>query len=137
MRNEYAFMSNYYPCKVTYNGLTYGSSEAAYQAQKEPDPEKRKLYCETSPSMARLLSEQITMPPAWYLIKDQIMYEVNKAKFVQNEGFKELLLEVSEDIVQENTWNDTYWGVCNGTGLNKFGEILTKIREEFEKEANA
>ena len=133
MRNEYAFMSNYYPCRVTYNGLTYESSEAAYQAQKESDPEKRKLYCNVSPSIARLYAEQINLAPTWDLIKDQIMYEVNKAKFTQNEGFKELLLEVSEDIVQENTWNDTYWGVCNGVGLNKFGKILTRIKEELKE----
>ena len=33
-RNKYYFLSNMYPCKITYNGLTYTCVEAAFQAQK-------------------------------------------------------------------------------------------------------
>ena len=34
---EYSFLSNFYQCTVTYDGITYGSSEAAFQAQKTLD----------------------------------------------------------------------------------------------------
>ena len=33
-RGEYAFLSNFWEVPVTYQGLTYGSNEAAFQAQK-------------------------------------------------------------------------------------------------------
>ena len=33
-RGEYAFLSNFWEVPVTYKGLTYGSNEAAFQAQK-------------------------------------------------------------------------------------------------------
>ena len=33
-RGEYAFLSNFWEAPVTYQGLTYGSNEAAFQAQK-------------------------------------------------------------------------------------------------------
>lgn len=62
------------------------------------------------------------------------MYEVVKAKFSQNEDFKALLLQVKEPIVEDNTWNDTYWGVCNGVGQNKLGKILEKIKMEFKND---
>lgn len=33
-RKNYFFLSNFYPCIVVYDGITYSSSEATYQAQK-------------------------------------------------------------------------------------------------------
>lgn len=35
------------------------------------------------------------------------------------------------DIVEHNTWNDTFWGVCNGTGENHLGEILMDLRDYY------
>ena len=33
-RKEYEFLSNFYPTKISFDGILYRSSEAAYQAQK-------------------------------------------------------------------------------------------------------
>ena len=33
-RDEYKFLSNFYNAPVTYNGVTYKNSEAAFQAAK-------------------------------------------------------------------------------------------------------
>lgn len=40
--DAYAFLSNFYNAPVSYNGLTYHNSEAAFQAQKEIRDEDRK-----------------------------------------------------------------------------------------------
>ena len=40
-RDEYYFLSNFYECSVTYNGLTYKNNEAAFQAQKCINPKDR------------------------------------------------------------------------------------------------
>ena len=40
-RNEYAFLSNMYPCRVLYDGIMYSNAKAAFQAQKCVD-EKQK-----------------------------------------------------------------------------------------------
>ena len=56
------------------------------------------------------------------------MHEIVLAKFQQNPDLKWLLMDVVDPIVEENTWNLTYWGVCRGKGLNKLGEILTMVR---------
>ena len=55
------------------------------------------------------------------------------AKFSTNESLKKRLLETGdEELIEGNTWNDTYWGVCKGVGLNKLGEILMRVREELK-----
>ena len=42
-RGEYAFLSNFWEVPVTYMGLTYGSNEAAFQAQKCMTEEEKQL----------------------------------------------------------------------------------------------
>lgn len=128
------FLSNYYPCSVEYEGLVYDSSEAAFQAQKVIDQNEKKKFCNITPNESKRLGRRVHLRKDWESVKDQIMYEVVKAKFSQNEDFKALLLQVKEPIVEDNTWNDTYWGVCNGVGKNKLGKILEKIKMEFENE---
>jgi hypothetical protein len=36
-------------------------------------------------------------------------------------------------LVEGNTWNDRYWGVCRGVGQNKLGHLLMKLREEYKE----
>ena len=133
MSNKYAFLSNFYPCRVEYNGLIFDSTEAAFQAQKEIHEESKRKYCNVPPNVAKSLGRRAKLRPDWEYIKDQIMYEVVKAKFIQNEDFADLLLKVSEPIVEDNTWGDTYWGRCNGIGKNKLGEILERIKSEIKE----
>ena len=49
--DAYAFLSNFYNVPVSYNGLTYRNSEAAFQAQKEiRDEDRKKIYFHESSS---------------------------------------------------------------------------------------
>ena len=59
------------------------------------------------------------------------MKQVVSAKFNQNPELAKQLEEVSEPIVEENTWNDTYWGVCRGKGQNHLGLILQEVQKEI------
>jgi ribA/ribD-fused uncharacterized protein len=136
MKNEYAFLSNYYPCFVEYDGIKYKSSEAAFQAQKEENYEQRKLFKDLNPAEAKARGRKIRLRKDWEQVKDQIMYEIVKAKFEQSDGFIDLLLKIEEPIIEDNTWNDTYWGVCNGVGQNKLGLILERLKKEFNNRNN-
>ena len=40
-REEYEFLSNFYPAKMEYEGIIYRNAEAAYQAQKCKFPKDR------------------------------------------------------------------------------------------------
>ena len=63
------------------------------------------------------------------------MYCILWAKFTQNSYLKECLLDTGNaELIEGNTWRDTYWGVCNGIGQNNLGKILMKLRNEFKEE---
>ena len=36
---------------------------------------------------------------------------------------------IEGEIVEENTWGDTFWGVCKGVGENHLGKLLMEIRD--------
>lgn len=61
------------------------------------------------------------------------MYEIVKAKFLQNKEIKEkLLLTGNEELIEGNTWGDRIWGTVNGVGENRLGKILMQVREELK-----
>ena len=62
-----------------------------------------------------------------------IMYNICKAKFTQNETLKTKLLKTGDAmLIEGNTWGDRIWGQVNGVGENNLGKILMRIREELK-----
>jgi ribA/ribD-fused uncharacterized protein len=144
-KDKYWFLSNYYPAEVTVEGLTFPSSENAYQAMKVLEPHRRLMFLSLKPGEARRLTRQIPIREDWDEVKDEVMYKVVKAKFTQNPELAEKLLATGDKILVEGTtWNDTYWGVdlfspdesspWKFRGENKLGQILMKVREELRRE---
>jgi N-glycosidase YbiA len=133
-RGKYNFLSNFYPCQVEYEGMTYSTVEHAYQAAKFDDDELKKEIknAETpgkSKRLAREYSEHIRND--WNKIKVSVMYELLCEKFMKNETLKQKLINIDEPIVEHNVWNDTFWGVCDGNGKNTLGKLLEKIKNEI------
>lgn len=132
-REEYYFLSNFYHVDVEYDGIVYKNSEAAFQAQKVLDDDEKLLFSDLYPREAKELGRKVKLRKDWNDVKDNYMYEICKAKFTQHEDLAEKLLETGdEELVEGNTWNDTYWGVCNGKGKNQLGKTLMRIREELK-----
>ncbi|MDE7478548.1 MAG: NADAR family protein, partial [Lachnospiraceae bacterium] len=68
----------------------------------------------------------------WEKVKFDIMYEICKAKFSQNEELREKLIATGKVRLEEgNTWGDKIWGTVNGKGQNNLGKILMRVREEL------
>ena len=135
-RGEYAFLSNFWEVPVTYKGLTYGSNEAAFQAQKCMTEEEKMEFTQLRPSASKKLGRRVKFRPDWEDVKVGIMEEIVRAKFTQNEELKALLLATGEAYLEEgNTWHDTCWGVDakTGVGQNHLGKILMKIRAELRE----
>lgn len=129
MTGKYAFLSNYYTCDILYKGILYNSAETAFQLQKYP-LEQRKKYCRLYPWEVKPLGRKAPINiEEWDAKKDEIMFEIVKCKFEQYPDLADKLIKITEPIVEHNDWNDTYWGVCNGNGQNKLGQILAEIRE--------
>lgn len=138
---EYAFLSNFYDCEVTYKGLTYKNSEAAFHAQKTLNETERKQFTTLNPSESKKMGRKIALRSDWESVKTKIMYEVCYAKFSQNEDLKSKLLATGNEYLEEGTyWHDNCWGNCycekckNIVGENRLGKILMQIREELENE---
>lgn len=128
------FLSNFYTCKVPYKGRTYKSSEAAYQAQKTKDLELRKEFEDLSARDAKNKGRTLELRRDWEEVKDTVMYEICYSKFINNPYIARKLIDTGDAVLIEgNTWFDTYWGVCNNTGLNKLGQILMRVREEMKE----
>ena len=133
---SYEFLSNFYESSFTWRGTTYPTAEHAFQAAKTLDPIYRQaIITASTPGKAKRLGRAAVLRPDWEEVKDQIMYEVCKAKFTSNFYLLLALLATGDkEIIEGNTWGDTYWGVCNGEGQNKLGKILMRLREELRDE---
>lgn len=132
---EYRFLSNFYLSTIKYKGKIYGSSEAAFQAQKTLNEDEKAGFQYLDPSQSKRAGRCVTLRPDWDKVKDQIMYEIVKEKFSSNSELKEKLIDTRDCfLIEGNTWNDTYWGMCKGIGLNRLGKILMTVRKELENE---
>lgn len=132
-RGEYFFLSNFCEVPVMYDGITYLNNEAAFQAQKTLNKEQRLDFATLNPSQAKKKGRSVSLRPDWEEIKINVMYEICKAKFTQNENLKRSLLNTGNaELIEGNNWGDKIWGQVNGIGENNLGKILMKIREELK-----
>lgn len=135
---KYRFLSNFYSCWIPYEGITYPTSEHAYQAAKTLDVEQRK-YVSTldTPGKAKRAGRDLTLRSDWEQVKESVMYDILKIKF-SNPILREKLLETGDVyLIEGNKWCDQIWGMCqckkcNGLGLNLLGKLLMKLRNELK-----
>ena len=136
------WLSNFYTCPVIYNGLKYGSSEAAYQSMKTLDEEDRKRFTEYDAVKSKKQGKKLAIRPDWEEVKYPLMVEVLYAKFTQNEDLKEKLLSTGDEDFLENTtgWHDNIWGNCNCEkckdihGQNLLGKAIAEVRNMIRSE---
>lgn len=134
---EYRFLSNFYMCPVTYEGIMYTCSEGAYVAQKTLDLNiRREISIMPHAGMIKITGRGIALRPDWDLIKLDIMAQVIEAKFDQNPDIRDKLLATGNAYLEEgNWWKDTYWGVCpvgSGNGQNMLGKLLMRLRDRYK-----
>lgn len=127
---RYDFLSNFYNCSVTYKGITYLNSEAAFQAQKTTDvyTQVKKFSCAT-PTEAKKLGRSCVLREDWNDIRIAEMRAIVLQKFLQNPDLAKRLLKTgTATLVEGNWWNDKFWGVYKGNGENHLGLILMEVR---------
>lgn len=127
---EFRFLSNFYNAPVLFNGIRYRNTEAAFQAQKQP--ERAQEFADLPPNHAKSLGRKLKLRADWERVKQQVMLELTRAKYTQNQFLAERLLATGNaELIEGNYWNDTYWGVCRGVGRNELGKILMQVRDEL------
>lgn len=128
---KYRFLSNFWPCKVVWEGVEYPSTEHAYQAAKLVNKEDRELVRNATAAEAKKLGRKFPMIDGWDNVRLNVMYDLCLQKF-QNPELKQKLLDTGDAILIEgNWWGDTFYGVCKGIGENNLGKILMRIRSEL------
>jgi ribA/ribD-fused uncharacterized protein len=131
---EHRWLSNFWPCEVELDGDLYATVEHAYQAAKTDELwERERIRQLPSPSHVKALSKVLHKRKDWDDLRLQVMEYLLRQKFNKPE-FKEKLLATGLSHLEEtNTWGDDFWGVCNGKGENHLGNLLMKIRTEFQE----
>ncbi len=128
---KYHFLSNFYISPAAYDGMVFPSSEAAYQAAKTLDIDKRRAFLNATPSQAKRMGRKVKIREDWDSIKIHVMRTIVMDKFQRSPDLLKCLLETGDqEIVEGNYWGDKFWGVCDGEGENHLGKILMKIRDD-------
>jgi len=134
-RGEYFFLSNLFSCPVTVEFkdgiITFRNAEAAFQAHKCLTAEGKREFERMEGLKAKKYGRKVELRPDWNSVRVLAMKRVIDAKFDQNKELARKLIAITEPIVETNTWNDRFWGVCNGRGENMLGKLLTKKREKL------
>lgn len=147
-RGRFGFLSNFYPCKIEHNGITYPSVEHYYVALKVNTLQFIDGQYYTAPDFRELIAKITDAGDVKKIgkrIKIRSDWDEKKLRFMEwgvREKFKDLklgqmLLETSDlELIEGNSWHDVFWGCCNcpkcsGDGENNLGKILMKIREEL------
>ncbi len=128
--------SNFAPWPIRYKGKTWPTSEHCFQAMKFDGAYREKIRKAGSPQAAADLgrSRKAKIRRRWDQIKDSLMYEIVLAKFKQHPELAEQLMETGTAKIIEHTANDFYWGDGgDGTGKNRLGKILMKVRAALAK----
>ncbi len=131
-----AFLSNFHPAPLIYEGIEYPTSEHAFQAAKTIDINGRKHIASlTTPGKAKYAGKRVALRENWNKIRIEVMRAIIEAKFRQNQHLiDELLATDNAELIEGNSWNDTFWGMCRGKGQNWLGKILMKLRTKLREE---
>jgi ribA/ribD-fused uncharacterized protein len=132
---EYGCFSNFSSHPIRLKGKTWPTSEHYFQAQKfAGTPDEEEVRQAKSPMVAARMGRSRKRPlrKDWEAVKDSIMHEAVLAKFTQNADLREALIATGDLSIIEHTENDAYWGDGgDGSGKNRLGQILMRVREEL------
>ncbi len=131
---NYRFLSNFYSSPIFYEGIEYPTVEHAYQAAKTDEIVLRRCIAKMSTPAEAKRAGRTLRKMGWFEISLQVMETLVRLKFVTHRTLREQLLRTEDAYLEEtNSWNDTFYGVCNGVGENHLGKILMKIRKELSE----
>ena len=109
-KGKYAFLCNFYKVDIpfVYNGVTYNTSEAAFQAAKYNGHNAEivhKVFAKCTPDESKKLGRAIKLRKDWEEVKDSIMFDVVKTKFDADPELKQRLLDTGDmELIEHLPW---------------------------------
>jgi len=132
-KNEYAFLSNFYPCKIVCDGIEFKCSESLYMAHKSGNTDDFIRFSQLDAREAKKIGKTVVLQKNWDAVKFEVMRKVLQLKFDQNPDLKQKLIETGDaELIESNWWKDTVWGVCDGVGENNLGKLLMELRGTYK-----
>ena len=136
---KYAFLSNFFPSPILYEGIVYPTNEHFFQAMKTLNQEERKkIAAADTPGKAKRLGRHVQLRADWEQIKADVMRTGLMLKFTDAELAKKLIDTGDEELIEGNWWHDNTWGSChcdacfNTPGRNMLGMLLMELRKELQ-----
>jgi ribA/ribD-fused uncharacterized protein len=130
--------SNPIPFEIDGESFPCYTTEMFYLLHKTKDKSwQRKIYEAVPIGKAKRLSKQAPLRDDWDDIRQAVMWKALNWKFRNNEYLKQKLLDTGEAyLVEENWWEDDYWGFCLKTekGQNILGRMLMALRKKLREE---
>ncbi len=145
----YGWLGNMYASPITYEGKTWKTSEALFQALRFEDEEIREIIRnQPSPMGAKMKAKgnkekMVIVPMSAQDIEN--MKLVVKLKFDQHQVLKSKLIisgnhQIIENIGERNGTRHLFWGMkkVNGVwvGNNTMGKILMELRKDYQNPEN-
>lgn len=129
-----AFLSNFANYGFVAGGVTWPTVEHFFQAMKTLDSKEREeIRCLKTPAEVRRVGKRVQLRKDWHEVRLSVMEYAVLKKFEQNATIAKWLFRCSdEDLTEENSWGDTFWGTCKGEGQNHLGLILRKVRDHLK-----
>lgn len=136
-------LSNFSAFHVTWRGIDFDTSEAAYHWEKFNPPVyqcsdggavRSAILLARSAHDTFKIAEQYRSRrrPDWDEVKVGIMREIIRAKADQHEYVKRKLLATEDRELIEDSWRDDFWGWGpNRDGQNMLGKLWMELRAEF------
>ena len=117
---EFDWLSNFFSCPIVFDGLTFQSSEAAYQAAKTLDLEERQKFTSVNAGKSKRMGRKVTLREDWDVVKIHVMRCILQCKFTQNPELAKKLIDTGDaELIEGNWWHDKFWGVCGGVCRGK------------------
>jgi ribA/ribD-fused uncharacterized protein len=133
-----AFASNFYEAGFVIDGIYYRTVEHFYQSEKALyQKDKERIRNAETSGKAKRMGKQIQVRSDWDAVKKVTMSRGVYAKFSQNPDIAcKLLAADDSDLVERNSWGDTFWGVDSktGKGEDNLGKILRETKQLLLKE---
>lgn len=147
---ENGYLSNWALSEFTVNGITFSSMEQYMMYQKaacfKDEEIAEKILATTDVAVIKALGRQVKgyNDGYWNGVRQLLVYEGLKEKFVQNEDLKKQLLDTEDSILAECAVNDRIWGIGlsmqdsnrlepeKWRGQNLLGYALMVVRERMQ-----
>ena len=132
---RHSFLSNFFPCQVTFEDCPFPTVENAYQAAKTDNLLERVFFMNIEPGYAKRLGKKVVLRPDWEQVKEVVMFDLLRQKFENADLCNMLRATGGHRLVEGNWWHDNFWGNCTCDecrhipGKNRLGLMLMQLRD--------